>query len=134
MLVIGTSFVATVLKTRSVQVLEKQPAEDTIEVKPVKVSLQVREGNATNVYSYTLRNIDTVVDLMDKARDDKKIYFEKTQYTNRITIDNVNNSKSNEASGWRIFINNKDITDQMDSWKLIDNETYQLMLVPLEKN
>ena len=124
-LILGALYVDSILKHTPIKEKGKQD-QIVEEIKPVTVYLNV-ENDKT--YKVDLKNQDSVSDLLDKLRDNGDIFFEKTRYTYGIEIEELGHVKTPEGYNWRIFLNDLDITPQLDKLKLVDQNTYILKLV-----
>lgn len=126
---IGSFFyVRSVVKEKSVDVDQKEE-EKVVEVKPVTVFLKY-DGITQKM---KMKNVETVLDLLETLRDDGKIIFEKTLYTYGIELDHFNRVVAPEGYHWRVFYKDQDITDSMGNVNLEDNSTYEVKLVEKAK-
>ena len=125
LLVGGFFYVRNVLSTKTIKELknEKKKVE---EVHPAKVTLIVQ---GKDKFTSTLWTNDTVGDFLNRLRDDKSIFFERTKYIYGTEISDVNKIKITDGSKWKIYYNGKDITFDIDDLKLEDESTYELKLV-----
>ncbi len=107
LLVFGVFYVKNVLKVVGVKVMEQQKDKETIEVHPVKVTLEVSFQNKKVSKAYNLTNRDTVLSLLNEARTDKLIYYENTAFINKSEIKmlEIGDFKipMDQQTNWQIF-------------------------------
>jgi len=125
LLIGGYFYVSNILNHTEVIEVDKDE-EKVEEVKPLVVYLNV-EGDKT--YRSRLSTEDTVNDLFEALRDNKELFFEKTRYTYGNELDEVGHTKTPDEYKWKVFLNDEDITYQMDKLRLKDETTYTLRLV-----
>jgi hypothetical protein len=125
LLVGGSLYVTNVLD--HTELLETDNDKDKVEeINEVHAYLNI-EGDKS--YRVKLTTADTVNDLLEKLRDDKEIFFEKTRYIYGNELEELNKVKTPEGYKWKVFLNDTDVTYQMDKLRLKDETTYTLKLV-----
>lgn len=139
--ILGFLFVRNALKVKSVDVVTKQDVEQKPEVKKVTVSLNVKTGEITKTYQYTLTDKETVYDLLQFARKSGDVYFETTYYSDRTLI------RFYDATGKIQYYDNEflvgtpeqvkptdgsDISAEIHTAKLTDGAIYTVRLTKIE--
>ncbi len=127
--IIGTIFVAKTLNEDIVEVEEKESKKETIEIRNVDVSLVVPSQN--KYYRKKLKNVDSVLDLLELTRREDDFWYEKTAYIYGTEINNINRQLAPEGYHWVIVHAGRDITYEIADYKLKDDTTYELKLVPI---
>lgn len=110
----------------SIQTL-KDTEEKVEEVKPVKVYLQVINGNNIKTYEARLTNQNTLDDFLENEVKESGLTFEKTLYTYGTEYTEVNGVKSNEDYKWKVYKESEDISTKNKREKLTDNTTYKFV-------
>ncbi|MBD3366290.1 hypothetical protein GF360_03010 [candidate division WWE3 bacterium] len=128
-------FISLALKREPLKVREKESAKTEIEVKPVKVQLEI-EGGPTYAPSreeIETENVATVADFLNKLRNDTNFSFEKTAYTYGTEIDHINGRYPQENKRWAIFLGEKDITYEIGKINLKDDQVYTAKIIRTSK-
>lgn len=124
-MVLGFFYVKNVLAT--VEILDyKKEKSDSFEVKPVIVKLNF---NDQKTFRLKMQNTDSIGDFLDKIRDEELFFFERIKYTYGTELDYIDKQKTPVGFVWKIFLNGKDITFDIDKTNLTDDVTYDLRLI-----
>lgn len=121
----GFFYVRNVLKTKSIKEVKKE-VKKVEEVHPAKVSLIV---SGSKPLTGNLQSVDTLGDFLNYLRDENLLYFERTMYTYGTEINDINHVTTPEGYEWKMYLNQKDITFDIDNHKLLDGDIYELKLV-----
>lgn len=137
--VIGLVFLAVFIRYSlnqdPIKVTEKE-SEQRVEVKPVEVTLKIQETGLNLQERIRMTNQDTILDFLEKLREEERITFEKTAYTHGTKLDHINNVYPNENQRWAVFLESnpsKEITYKIGDVKLQDKEIYTLKLIRSEE-
>jgi len=123
--VVGFSYINYVLNRTEIKEIKKEK-KSAVEVKPVKVLLNFQGKES---FTARLQNIDTVGDLLNQLREEKKFTFERIRYTYGTEISNVNRVSTPIDYVWKVYFDGQDITKDIDNIKLVDEGIYELNLV-----
>lgn len=128
LLLFGFLYVKKTLKEGNIEVQDKDnEKEETIEVKPVAVYLEIRTGRYVRRYREKMRNIDTVTDFLEKLRDSGEIFYEKTEYTYGLEFEQINNLNNPSGYKWELYHGTKKITNNAGNVLLEDDNTYSFV-------
>lgn len=131
-LVLGALFVRSVLKTDDVKIEKKTPEKPAVEIKPVKVTLQINSAGVFTEYNVRLENVDTVLDLLEDLRSNQGFKYEKTAYVYGTELDSINGVAAAPSHKWRVFLDDVDITYEIADKNLEDGKIYLLKLTRIE--
>ena len=127
---VGGFYVSWALKNEPVK--EKQQTKKPGQkVWLVNVSLTVTQGARSGVYTTTLKNINSVADLLETIRRDGKLTYEKSYYTYGTVLVSVNDVRATDGYKWGLFIDNQDVTEQAGTTDLVDGGSYTIKLVKI---
>lgn len=129
-------FVKSALEDGEVKVLDQPEKEKALEIKPVKVTLTVLDPNTggKREYKKRMQNNNSVLELLEKLREEDEFIYEKIAYTYGTEVDNINGIKAPEGYRWEVnyFAENLEITSnitfEIDDNYLIDKGKYRLKL------
>ena len=102
------------------------------ETKAVKTTITLNESKF-NIYNdkiYTLSNDDSISTMLSLYRSKGYFVYEKTVYTDHVSIDSVNKVSAPVNFKWAIMQNGVDLTNQMDTYQLGKGGDFQLKLIP----
>jgi hypothetical protein len=119
-------YVKSVIKVAYVPVSPKQIVKKVPDVKPVKITLTIDSPQYKQTINQRLENTDTVADLLKLSLQSINLPYEISSYTYGIGIDNVGTVFSTDTYVWRVYHENKDITNNMNSVYLKDETAYTL--------
>ncbi|HSX39081.1 MAG TPA: hypothetical protein VLI92_00625 [Candidatus Saccharimonadales bacterium] len=125
-LVAGILYVHSVISSGKVQVSTQSTPKKVPKVRFIDVSLQIENGPT---YRIKLTNFDTVLDLLDEARQHNGFRYELVEYTDGTQIDSINGISSTAARKWRVFVGEKDVTSNMGDVVLENDKTYTIRSV-----
>jgi len=120
-----------IINSEELIVSKKNKDKVVEEVKPVRVSLVIKGISQTNTYEIQLKNTNTFDDLLEKLVKDKRLTYEKTEYTYGTEYDRINGENAPEAYVWKVYIDDEDITYNTKGVKLADGSKYTLSLEKL---
>lgn len=132
LLLVGSFFfVRSVLKDDQIDVSQKQPVE-VVDTDEAKITINIYTNSKTITFS-NIRFVgtDTVKSVLSYVRDKKDIPFETTYYTYGAEIDDVNNQRAPAGYKWRVFLDNKDVTNTIDDQKLDNYRVIDIKLVKI---
>lgn len=128
-LIFGFFYVKKVLNQEQVAVIPRSNQKQTTKVRNIDVTFVFVENGVSTQYRYnSFVSADSVNDLLEQARSDGHVYYEIITYTNGVAI-LVDDKPAPMGNTWKVFYNKADITNQINSTKLIDNGTYILKQV-----
>ncbi len=127
-LVVVAVFIKVNLKNNQVPVTKKEKQEKAAEIKPAKVYLNINDGKSITQYKTLLQNQDTVIELIDAARAENALSYERTAYAYGTEIDTINGQTAPEGYKWKVFSNNKNITYEVEAINLEDGAVYDIRL------
>lgn len=130
-LVFSFFYVNTLLKKGTLNVSGQKEEKKAMEVKPVKVKLIVQGVNLLKEYEIRKSNTDSVLDLLNSLRKSTDFDYGKTGYVDRNEIDHVYGIAPPEGYKWRIFFDDKDITQEFQNVYLTDESIYYIKLVKI---
>ena len=136
-LILGFFFVRASLNDDSVKLEDKEKQEEGVEVKPVKVYLEVHVQDSVIEYKARMNKVDTVLDLFEHLRTKENFWYEKEAYTYGTEINDVLSVPSPEGQKWRVFLvdeelgTEKDITFEIGNLNLVDDAVYVVKLVDI---
>ena len=121
-------YVRGVLKEGAVPVVEKPKKKQGFEVKPVEIFIIIKKFNTETTHNIELRNTKTVLDAFEKLRENKVLSYERTFYTNKVVFEAIDESSDTERYEWKVFLDDQDISTDMDNIKVLDKESYIVQL------
>ncbi len=126
----GGFYIRNVLKNGNFNLTQKDNTKkDVFELKPTKVVLNVFNNVTTKSYNIRLENQDSVLDLLNTLRKKDDLFYEQTNYTDKIVIDDVYKQKTPSGFVWKVYKGSEDITNKIGDIYLADNDVYDLKLV-----
>lgn len=128
-LVFSFFYVRSVLKGVPVSELDTD-IEKIKNPQEISVDLKVLGPGINLSFKIKPKDNDSVADLLLKAKEENESFiYDRIAYSYGYEFDHVNNIYNNSNSGWRIFVDDRDITMGMDSEYLQDGKTYTLQYV-----
>ncbi|OGC45992.1 hypothetical protein A2V49_01965 [candidate division WWE3 bacterium RBG_19FT_COMBO_34_6] len=123
-------YIKHILKIDSISIKDKEITEELkeVEVKPVDVKLIIEVNNLKSIYEKRLNNLNTLDDFLEDLVEDKKLYYEKTEYVYGVEYDLINRQKAPDGYIWRIFRNDEEITYKTKDLKLQDKDIFKIIL------
>jgi len=121
-------YVKSILKRDDLKIYEKKKIE-VEESYSVDVTLKLINGKIINEFTKTLKNTDSVEELMKKIRSSGDISYEIVKYTYGVDIVSVNGNVSKDGFKWAIIKDNEDITLNIDKVNLEKGKTYELKII-----
>ena len=121
-------YVRSILKRDDLKIYEKKKIE-VEESYSVDVTLKLINGKIINEFTKTLKNTDSVEELMKKIRSSGDISYELVKYTYGVDIESVNGIKPKDGFKWAILKDNEDITLKIDKLYLEKGKTYELKIL-----
>ena len=122
-------YVKNALSEGSIDVEQAKEDEQVDEVKPVKVTLVVEDKNTQKTYTKRLKNTDALLAFLETVREEDGLFYEINSYTNDTEIVDVDKTDVSEEYRWRIFMDGKDVTNEMQDINLEDDKVYYLKLI-----
>jgi len=122
-------YVNLVLKNDVLNVMEQQTTKKAVTIKPVKVTLNVELPQITLTYNLNMKNTDSVLDFLNELRRTTNFRYQKTSYVDRNEIDYINGIYPQDGFKWRIYSNEKDLTQTFEDTHLENNTTYVIKLI-----
>ena len=122
-------YIKNVLK-QSLVPIQDTPKEEkkSIDVKEAAVTLKVDNGNTLLMYRTTLKNTDSIYDMLERLRNKDTFTYEKVAYVYGTELDFINGEKAPQNYKWKLYDANKDITFTASDINLIDGNIYNLIL------
>ncbi len=128
-LVFSYIYIKNVLKQSLVPVQDTPKEEKkAIDVKDANVILKVDNGNTLRTYHVTLKNTDSLYDLLERLRNKDTFTYEKIAYVYGTELDFINGEKAPEGYKWKLYDSGKDVTYSASKINLVDGNTYSLAL------
>ena len=132
LLVLGL-YVNTIINSENIKIETQEEKEEGFDIKPVSIILRVEEPISKD-YSTRMENVDTTYDLFKRLKNETGTFaFEITEYSDRLSIDHINNIYPKEGMVWALFDGDKDITNDFKEYSLRDNTAYSLKLIRIEE-
>ncbi len=121
-------YIKNVLKEESVGVYQKEIKnfEDEYEV---SVTFRYYDNSNVREFKETLKNTDTIEELLQLMRKRNILTYETNKYTYGMEIESINGIKPANSYKWVIFTDGNDVTLEIGSKRLEDNKTYELKMV-----
>ena len=121
-------YVKSILERDDLEIYEEEE-DDTEETYLVDVTLKLTDGKITKEFTKTLKNTDSVEELMKEIRGSGGFSYELIKYTYGVNIDSVNGIKPEDGYEWAVIKNGENITLKIDKVFLEDDETYELRMI-----
>lgn len=122
-------YINHVLKQSFVPISETPKEEKkTIEVRDVNVDLKVDNGSNLLTYHVTLKNTDSLYDMLERLRNKDSFKYEKIAYVYGTELDFINGDKAPDGYKWKLYDGEKDVTFYASDTNLVDGKTYSLVL------
>lgn len=83
---------------------------------------------ARRIYKQEAKNVNSVLDLLQKVRDEHDFSFEVEKHTDKLVIRDVNGLSTFPNESWRVYYKDEDITNSINDINLSDDGTYNLIL------
>ncbi len=130
LLILSTYYVYDALKSNDldVSIFEKSENQKEIEVKPVKVTLEIVSSRGSENFEKSLLNTSTVEDLVLKIKNENGLVYERIGYVYGYEFDLVNGEKAPDGYLWKIYENGTDVTFEAENRKLVDGYNYKISL------
>lgn len=109
-----------------VKLTEKGEKKIVIKSHPIDVTLILSSTTGRTEVTYTMQDDQTINDLLNQAREDKKLLFEIARYTDHIEIIEVNGVTHPTGYKWILVENSVDVTNDIDEELLKQNGIYEL--------
>jgi hypothetical protein len=122
-------YVNALLRTSTLDVIEEPAEKKVAEIKPVTVKLVVQYNGSDKEYQLKMNSTDTVLDFLNDLRKDGSFIYDKTAYLDRMEIDQVNGVTPLVGYKWKIFLSDKDVTQEFQDVFLTDGAVYYLKLI-----
>ena len=128
-LIIGYVYIKNVLKQSLVPIQDTLREEKkSIDVKEAIVTLKVDNGSTLITYRATLKNTDSIYDMLERLRNKDTFTYEKVAYVYGTELDFINGEKAPQNYKWKLYDANKDVTFTASDINLIDGNIYNLIL------
>lgn len=112
-------YIKHVVDRKDVDVRDIKQEVSVPEVKNIDVTLEIDLSGSRQLYKFKLKNTDTVENLLQEARKNNLINYEKTVYLNKVELtDPVSNRN------YMVFYNGGDITAHIEEQYLEDSKIY----------
>lgn len=121
-------YVRSILKRDDLKIYEKKKVE-VEETYSVDVKLKLIDGKTSKEFTKSLKNTDSVEELMKKIRSSGDISYELIKYTYGVDIESVNGIKPGDGSEWAIIKDGENITLRIDKVYLEEDKTYELKII-----
>ncbi len=130
-LILSYIYIKSVLKQSLVPV-QDTPREEkkVIDVKDVNVTLKVDNDSTLLTYRVTLKNTDSLYDMLERLRNKDAFTYEKIAYVYGTELDFINGEKAPDDYKWKLYDGAKDVTFFAADINLVDGSTYSLILIP----
>jgi hypothetical protein len=128
-LLLGFFFVKNTLKEGNIKVTKKEPDQEHVNIKPVVVFMEVKNGEQLTQYRARLTNVDSVLYMLEFLREKENFFFEKVMHTYGTEFQLVNKMEAPKDYKWALLHNGEDITTIAENIWLEDNATYTFELV-----
>ncbi|MBU0650181.1 hypothetical protein KJ605_01190 [Patescibacteria group bacterium] len=125
-LVLGFFYVRGVLDTDSFKVSERGSDKPVEKVRELSIKLAVITESGQKDYQTTLKNTDSVKDLLEKLRQDQALMYEVDLYTYGLEIYSVLGKTAEQDKKWAILLEGQDITNKINEERLMEDGMYVL--------
>lgn len=123
--------VKSVLRDGNIEIEEQPEQEEAIQQRIINVNLEVITPVTRTLYTEELRNTDTVMSLLETARDSNPEFkFEKEAYSYGQRISQVNGISPSEGEEWKVYTTTGDISALLNETYLVKHQTYTIKLSP----
>lgn len=128
-LVVGYIYIKNVLK-QSLVPIQDTPREEkkSIDVRDANVTLRVDNGNTFITYHITLKNTDSLYDMLERLRNKDTFKYEKIAYVYGTELDFINGEKAPDGLKWKLYDDEKNVTFTAADTNLVNGKTYSLVL------
>ncbi len=126
LLVTAFFYVKSVLDIDSFKATEKQAPKQAVKVEDVTVNLITDLPEGVKEYKATMKNTNSVKDLLDALRDKQGLLYESDLYTYGTEIVTVFDKEADLGKKWAVLVDNKDITANISNTYLTDKARYEL--------
>ncbi len=136
LLVLGFLYIQSVLNSPEVEV-QRPPKKEEVEErneKEIDVTLIIidEQGNLLNSYTYKIENKKTVDDLMQELRSTQNMFYEKVVYLDGLRVEQLLQREIPQKHEWQVYLENKNVTDQIEQVTFIDNQDARAVKIVLE--
>ena len=135
----GFFFVRSALNDDEVKILEKSKEEKGFDIKPATVYLQIENvTTGPTAIRKRMKNSNSVLELIEAAREENGLTYEKIGYTYGSELDNINGVDAPDGFRWSVYKvtegseTEKDITFDIGDEELADETTYIIKLTKIE--
>ncbi|MEZ6255699.1 MAG: hypothetical protein R3B92_02945 [Patescibacteria group bacterium] len=112
-------FVRYSLSQNEVPVVDKPSTEDTIEVAPTVVHLDIVQDNVVvKTYRSRIDNVTTVEGWLNRLRDNDGLEYERIAYIYGTELDHINGVAAPQDYKWHLYEGSEDITFQLEDRRL----------------
>ncbi len=140
MLVLASLYINTTLQSTDLDIKElpEEEKEEGRDRKEIDVKITVLDINNKLVKEVLLPNTDntdTINEVLEKARENELLYYERVNFSYGTEIEKVMDLGIPENYSWRVFLGGEDITNTVVKVALIDREDQrEIVLKPVLAN
>jgi hypothetical protein len=125
-------YVRQVLNSNNLEVAQKSTeVKKVVKTEIFTSTLNLINGTNTSQFKAKLSNQDSVLNFLIYLRANKQLTYEKTDYIDKLVIDNVNGQPVSDGYVWKVLDGDNDITNAIGSTKLRKDTAYTLKLIKL---
>lgn len=130
--IFGFFLVKNTLSTDEIAIEDRKPQKKVEAVTVANVYLKIVAPNANKTYELRMDSTNSINDMLERARAQSGLAYEKYAYIYGTELDYVENIYSGDTKGWNVYETQRDgtrerITLFLDK-KIVDDATYEIVL------
>ena len=126
---VAITLVLVGLNYESPNKVKKQSEEEERE-EQIRVYLEVNDGTTLLRYDTKLGEDSSLLDFLNALREEKKITFEKTSYSEGEVVESINGLAKTSTFGWVLYINGIKQEQEIQNLPLKKNGVYRYVYEP----
>lgn len=138
--VLTSLYINTTLKNKDIDIKEL-PDEEKVESRDKKdidvriIVMDINNTIAKEVLLPNTDNTDTINEVLEEAREQGLLYYERVNFTYGTELEQVLDIKLPPSYAWRVFFGTEDITNRIVKIALIDKDDLrEIVLRPMLTN
>ncbi len=140
MVALTSLYIHTTLQSTDLDIKElpEEEKEEGRNKKEIDVKITILDSNNKLVREVLLPNTDntdTINEVLEKARKNELLYYERVNFSYGSEIEKVMDLELPENYSWRVFLGDEEITNTIVNIALIDRENQrEIILKPVRTN